>query len=258
VSGPVRLDRDGPIGRLTLSRPEKRNAQTLDLWAELGRIGAELLQRPDVRVLILTGEGPSFSAGIDLGVLGAFATGDSGLPDVEPVQRAFSWLREVPFPTIAAVQGAALGAGMQLALACDLRILAEDAVLGLPEIDLGLFPDLGGCVWLPEIVGAAKAKELIFTGARMGAAEALQLGLANRVVPNVELTAVVDALARQLAAKPPLAIAAAKRAIAAGLGDSEAGFRASAREIRRCLASADFREAARAVAERRSPAFQGR
>lgn len=256
----VELVRDGPVGRLVLNRPEKRNAQTPEMWEALREIGAKLLLKPDLRALLVTGNGPVFSAGIDLGVLLGQASGSRSepLPEVELVQQAFSWLRDVPFPTIAAVQGAAMGAGFQLALACDLRVVADDVVLALPEIEFGIFPDLGGCAWLPELVGTARAKELIFTGRRLGAAEALAWGLANRVVPAAELATTTDRLARELAAKAPLAIAAAKRAIDASLQSAEAALQVSAREVRRCLDSEDFREAGRAAREKRPPVFLGR
>jgi enoyl-CoA hydratase/carnithine racemase len=255
----LQLERDGAVARLRLNRPEKRNAQTLEMWGELGRVGVELTSDPTVRVLVLSGNGPSFSAGIDLGVLLGQATGKAELlVDAEEVQRAFSWLREAPFPTVAAVQGHALGAGMQLALACDLRIAAEDVVMGLPEIDFGIFPDLGGCAWLPELVGSARAKELIFTGDRLTADRLLQLGIVNRVVPAAELEATVTALATRLAQKAPLGIRMAKRAIAASHQSFEAALQASAAGVKRCLASDDFREAGLAAVEKRTPRFHGR
>lgn len=256
----VELVRDGPVGRLALNRPEKRNAQTPEMWEALRQIGAELLLRPDLRALLVIGNGPVFSAGIDLGVLLGQAGGERSepFPEVELVQQAFSWLREVPFPTVAAVQGAAIGAGFQLALACDLRVVSDDVVLALPEIEFGIFPDLGGCAWLPELVGSARAKELIFTGRRFGAAEALAWGLANRVVPAAELAGTADALVRELAARAPLGVAAAKRAIDASFQSAGAALQVSAREVRRCLESADFREAGRAAREKRPPVFRGR
>ena len=213
-----------------------------------------------VRVVVVSGNGPGFSAGIDLGVLLASAAGGPSElpPDVEPIQRAFTWLREAPFATVAAVHGFALGAGAQLALACDLRILSDDAVMGFPEVTFGIIPDLGGCAWLPELVGSAKARELAFLGERFDAAEALRIGLANRVVPVPQLEATVDALATKLASQAPLAIAGAKRAIDAGLHSAEAGLRESAAVVRRCLASDDFKEAGRAALEKRPPVFQGR
>jgi len=255
----VRLEREGPIGRLKLCRPGKRNAQTPAMWNALRTIGAGLLVEPDLRVLIVEGEGAVFSAGIDLAILMAQAKGEQALAiEVEEAQQAFTWLRETPFPTIAAVQGAALGAGFQLALACDLRVLAEGTICGLPEIDFGIFPDLGGCAWLPELVGTAKAKELIFTGERFDASVALELGLANRVVPADQLGATVDALATTLAAKAPLGLRAAKWAIDAALHPYDHALRRSAIEVKSLLASEDFGEACRAAAEKRPPDFRGR
>ncbi len=242
----VRVRRDGGIVRVALDRAAKRNAQTLEMWEALRRIGAELTLDPSVRVVVVGGEGAVFSAGIDLDLLAEQASGTGrSLPAVELVQQAFTWLRDGHFVSVAAVQGAAIGAGMQLALACDLRILTERAVMALPEIEFGIFPDLGGCAWLPELVGTSRAKELILTGRRIGAAEALQLGLANRVVPEAELRGAVDALAGQLAERSPLAVHAVKRAVAAAVISPEAALRVSAEAIRRCLASEEFREAGR-------------
>lgn len=250
------LERQDGLVRLRLNRPDKRNAQTPEMWDELRRVGLELEDDPSVRVVLLSGEGPVFSAGIDLAVLRGQASGT--LTDhLEPelVQQAFTWLRDAPFATVAMVQGAALGAGCQLALACDLRILAEDAVLGLPEIGFGIFPDLGGCAWLPEMVGVAKTKELTFLGERFGAAEALRLGIANRVVALDQLEVVALDVARRIAAKAPLGIRAIKRAVAAAEESAEAALRVSADEVRICLSSEDFRECARALAEKREPRY---
>lgn len=261
------VDREDGLVRLRLNRPDKRNAQSLEMWDELRRVGVELEGDDSVRVVVLSGEGPVFSAGIDLSVMRSWGAraiagqgpGGSG-PELsaELVQRAFSWLRDAPFATVALVQGAAIGAGCQLALACDLRILADDVVMALPEITFGIFPDLGGCAWLPEMVGAAKAKELAFLGERFDAAEALRLGIANRVVPKDQLQAEGLRLARAVAARAPLGIRAIKRAMAAAAESADAALRVSADEVRHCLASEDFKEAARALAEQRAPVFRGR
>ena len=254
----LELEREGHLVHLRLNRPEKRNAQSLELWRELREVGAELMADRSVRALLLSGNGHSFSAGIDLTVLLGQATGQSPMNvDAAEVQQAFRWLRDAPFATVAAVQGYALGAGMQLALACDLRIVADDAVFALPEIDFGIFPDLGGCAWLPELVGSAKAKELIFLGERIGAAEALRIGLVNRVVPAAELSVTARALAVRLAGRAPLGIAAAKQALAAADESTEAALGLSAALVRRCLASDDFVEAGRAAIEKRAPRFVG-
>jgi len=232
----VRVERDGPIARVVLDRAAKRNAQTLEMWEALRRIGLELQADSAVRVVLVSGEGPVFSAGIDLEILKAQASGmGPPLPAVELVQQAFTWLRDGPFVSIAAVQGAAIGAGMELALACDLRILAEGSVMALPEIEFGIFPDLGGSAWLPELVGTARAKELILTGRKIDAAEALRLGLANQVVPETELARAADALAHSVANRAPVAVRAVKRVIAAAVTSPETALRVSAAEIRKCL-----------------------
>ncbi len=217
------LERRGPVAWLRLDRPAKRNAQTRAMWDELRAAGAELVHDLAVRCLVVTGEGPSFSAGIDLtelagGVGGlAGAAGRGADPDgevggdplpaaIRHIQTAFTWIRAAPFPTVAAVRGHALGAGLQLALACDLRVFASDAVVGLVELRWGILPDLGGTEWLPGIVGAAKARELVLTAAEVDAEEALRIGLANRVVAPEELEAATTTLAGTLAAQPPLAV----------------------------------------------------
>ncbi len=183
-------------------------------------------------------------------------------PDVDGVlaiQRAFTWLEEAPYPTIAKVQGHAFGAGMQLALACDLRIAAHDVRMGLLEANWGLMPDLGGTVWLPRLVGPAKALELMMTAAKLRASELLALGIVNRVVPGDELDAEVDGLVAELLKRPPLALRGAKAAVRGGWGEPSAtGMRAAAVAQLACLASADFTEAATAFLEGREPKFEGR
>ena len=253
------LERLGHVVRLRLNRPDKRNAQSLVMWRELKAVGVALEDDPEVRVVVVSGLGHSFSAGIDLTLLlgQAQATPDHPLPDVAEVQLAFTWLRDARFATIAMVHGYALGAGMQLALACDLRIATDDAVFGLPEVNFGILPDLGGCAWLPELVGPAKAKELIFLGDRFDAATAHRLGIVNQLTSAATLEAVTTALAERIAKQAPLAIGATKRAIRAAESSAEAGLRASASEVRKLLVSKDFKEATGAAAERRQPRYTG-
>ncbi len=176
------FEREGPIGRLRLNRPAKLNAQTPQMWAELRELGRTLRDERDLRCLVVRGEGRAFSSGIDL----AEITGQDGLGAAAQVapgkgvdrlvamirqgQEAFSWLVDAPFASIAALRGYALGAGLQLALACDLRIAARTTQLGALEFRYGLLPDLGGTAWLPRLVGPARAKELVFTAARIDAA----------------------------------------------------------------------------------------
>jgi len=264
------FERDGDVGWLTLNRPKKLNAQTPTMWGELRVLGQSLREDAELRCLVVRGAGRAFSSGIDLGTLlgggedgglGAVAGTPSaaGAPDavVEMIRRgqeAFSWLVEAPFPSIAAVRGYALGAGLQLALACDLRIVARGTKLGALELRYGLLPDLGGTAWLPRLVGAARAKELVFTAAEIDADEAFRIGLANRVVDDAALDDVVRTLASAIAAQPPLAVRGAKRAI----DDPARSLELAAVGQAACLRSEDFVEAGRAFLEKRRPVYRGR
>jgi enoyl-CoA hydratase/carnithine racemase len=216
----VRVARDGAVLTVTLVRPEVRNAQTPATWRALAAVGARL--DPAVRVVVLRGEGRSFSAGLDRAMLepggipgepslaDLAATADGGAAAIEEFQQAFTWWRAVDAVTVAAVQGHAVGAGFQLALACDLRVLAADARLALREVALGLVPDLGGTHPLAELVGYARALDIAATGRWVDAVEAERIGLANVVVPHDGLDDAVDRLVASLLAPPEGAVRAVK------------------------------------------------
>ncbi|MGE0820562.1 MAG: enoyl-CoA hydratase/isomerase family protein [Candidatus Binatia bacterium] len=261
------------IGWLRLNRPQKLNSMTVQMWDELRELGQQLREDQTLRVLVVIGEGRSFSSGIDTSQFGGnlfagaseIATTDAeqqGDPLVAAIlctQEAFTWLEEAPYPTVAAVRGHALGAGLQLALACDIRIVARGAQLGLLEHRYGLLPDLGGTQRLPRLVGAGKAMELVFTAATIDAEEAAQIGLVEQLVEDADLEQTVKSLAERIAAQPPLAVRGAKRAIrAARTLPTREGLHIEATEQAKCLRSSDFREAMRAFQERRTPQYQGR
>lgn len=207
---------------MTLCRPDRRNAQTPATWTTLAAIGESL---PDeVRVVVVRGEGPSFSAGIDRrmftpdGVPGEGSMDDiTGRSDADAVdviatyQAGFSWLRRPEFVSVASVRGHAVGGGFQLALACDLRVVADDAMFTMAEPTLGLVPDLGGTQPLVEAVGYARALEICATGRRFGAAEAERAGLVNVVVPGDQLEAATDDLIAALLSTSRDAVTATKR-----------------------------------------------
>ncbi|WP_229400048.1 enoyl-CoA hydratase/isomerase family protein [Micromonospora okii] len=221
----VRLDCDGPVATVTLCRPDVLNAQTPAMWRAMSGFSRDL--PGDVRVVVVRGEGRAFSAGLDLAVAGATGPGSfaelAALPEQECADRiaefqgAFTWLHRPDVVSVAAVQGHAIGAGFQLALACDLRVLASDATFSMAEVTLGLVPDLAGTKRLVEMVGYARALEICATGRRMGAAEADRLGLATLVVPGAELDATVRDLAAGLLAHPRDAVVEIK-ALLAGAG----------------------------------------
>jgi enoyl-CoA hydratase/carnithine racemase len=274
-------ERIGPVGWLRLNRPDKLNAQTPAMWSELAKLGTELSGDGRLRALVVIGQGRAFSSGIDVGELmamgssGLFAEAGTGVGDgevqvVDPrsdrlvtaileIQEAFTWLEKASFPSVAAVRGYALGAGLQLALACDLRVVARGTKLGVPEHRYGLVPDLGGTWRLPAAVGAAKAKELILTGQAIDAEEAHRIGLANRLCEDAELETVAGALAEHLAGQPPIAVRHAKALVDVALSQTtdEARLAVAAAQAE-CIRSADFLEAITATSERRAPNYQNR
>ena len=209
----LRLDVDGPVATITLDRPEVRNAQTPAMWLALEQVGRTL---PDgVRVVVVTGAGDTFSAGLDRAmldpanagegsVLGLLALSDEeASARIEEFQRGFTWLRDPRFVSIARVRGWAIGAGFQLALSCDLRVLADDAKLSMKESALGLVPDLTGTKPLVEHVGYARALEICATARVVPAKEAVRIGLATASVPSADLDAAVAELAAALVAPMP-------------------------------------------------------
>jgi enoyl-CoA hydratase/carnithine racemase len=263
----IRYQRQGDVGTLTLARPGKRNAQSPLMWQELARLGAELLPDETLRCLVVTGEGPVFSAGIDLvegmaGLLARWAErpGDErNLAEGAAAAGTFSWIPNLGCASVAAVRGHAYGAGLQLALACDFRIFAEGTKVGLPETRFGILPDMGATVRLPRIIGESRARELILLGEVIDAAEAFRIGLANRVVSDGDLDAVAAEFAGRLAAQPPLAVRGARRAIdAAWYRGPEEAFKLALEGQFRCLESEDFKEALQAMAEGRTPQWRGR
>ena len=212
TNGWVRTQQDGAVLTVTLDRPDQLNAQTPTTWSTLAQIGASL--DDDVRVVVVRGAGRSFSAGLDRSLFSAEPGVAGGLGDlgrrstaeaedrIREYQAGFRWLRRPGIVSVAAVQGHAIGAGCQLALACDLRILTDDAQLRLPEATLGLVPDLTGTSTLVELVGYSRALEICLTGRAVRATEAHAIGLANLVVPAAELDGAVADLIAALTAAP--------------------------------------------------------
>jgi enoyl-CoA hydratase/carnithine racemase len=242
---------------VTLDRPEAKNALSRAVNVELARLAAELGRLRDVRAVVLTGAGGAFSAGADLKERRGVAAADTG-PYVDAIGGAITAWADMPKPTIAALPGVALGGGLELALACDFRVAAEEAVMGLSEVRLGIMPGAGGTQRLARLVGVARAKELVMTGRRIDAGRALEIGLVSRVVPAGQLRAAAEELARELAGCAPLSVAMAKKAIDEGLAlplDQALALE------RRCydvtLMSEDRNEGLRAFAEKRPPRFTG-
>ncbi|MFN2544573.1 MAG: enoyl-CoA hydratase/isomerase family protein [Actinomycetota bacterium] len=257
----IRYDVEGGVARITLARPEKRNAVNDVMFAELGDAAERAGGDPDVRVILLTGEGPTFCAGIDLGMFThpAFRGGDDFRTFVGMAQRPYRILQTTGKPSIAAVRGHAVGAGFQLALACDLRICGDDAVFGMFEVRYGIVPDLGGNRPLTRIVGTARAKEFVWTGRTIDAPEAERIGLVNRVVDPEALAKEAEELALELAGAPPIPVGLSKSIIDQALDlSAEESLDLEAASQQRAVESEDHREAIAAFLEKRPPRYTGR
>jgi 2-(1,2-epoxy-1,2-dihydrophenyl)acetyl-CoA isomerase len=256
------------VATLTLNRPAARNALTTGLFLEMERMLLEVEQDDAVRVVVLTGAGPGFSAGADLKPVSKEERrrteapcfpGDPGGDILDRGNRCIRRLRALPKPVLGSINGDAVGIGCSLALATDLRIASESARLGVVFSRIGLGPDGGASLLLRELVGSAKALELLFLGDLIDAAEALRLGLVNRVVPADVLAAATGELAERLARGPTLAYGFAKQAVYEGAKLSlDSLLDLEARNQRVAGRSHDVREGIRAFREHRKPEFRGR
>jgi len=252
----LRLEISDGIAVLTIQRPESRNAISLEVVNEMHAALQALGQDETTRVLILTGSGrAAFASGADIRELRDRRAAEA-LRGIN--SSLFMAVERFPLPTIAAVAGYALGGGCELALSCDLRVAGESARFGQPEVGLGIIPAAGGTYRLPRIVGAGRARELILTGRIIDADEALAIGLVNRVVPDERVLEEARATALLMARKGPLALRAAKMALAASAYGPDAGHIAERLAQALLFESDDKREGMSAFLERRPPRFAGR
>jgi enoyl-CoA hydratase/carnithine racemase len=250
----------GQVRHVVMNRPEKRNAMNDELVLGLHDALRAAAADPDVRVVVVRGAGAMFSAGMDHSSLGALAAAPENLREVRrEILAAWNLCEEMTKPTIAQIHGGCLGGAMELALACDLRVMARDAVIGLVETRVGLVPDVGGSSRLPAVVGLGRAKEMIMASKVIDGVEAERIGLVNRVADADALDAATQQLADELLACAPVAVGLAKRlldsvakpALAVTLEQE-----VTAQTL--CAQTEDFREATAAFVEKRPPAFSGR
>jgi enoyl-CoA hydratase/carnithine racemase len=256
----VAVEDRGPVRHIVMERSEKRNALNRELVEGLGEAFEETAADESVRVVVLRGAGPMFSAGMDLGDLSELAGNADNLEAYrEPLLEVYNQLEDMMKPTIAQIHGAAIGGAMELALAADLRTMADDAVAGLFEARIGLIPDLGGCSRLPSVVGLGVAKELIMTGKAIDGREAHRVGFANRIAPPDELDAVTDQLANELLACAPMAVGLSKRIMDTAAKPAFGSTLEQEGKAQEFLAhTEDFAEGTRAFREKRDPEFAGR
>ena len=246
------------IAIVTVNRPDKLNALNADIVAGLFEVSRALAADPDVRAVILTGAGEkAFVAGADIAEL-ARMTPISGIDVSRAGQDAFRFIETMRKPVIAAVNGFALGGGLELALACHLRWASENAKLGLPEVKLGIIPGYGGTVRLPRLVGRGRALEMILTGEMIDAQEAQRIGLVNKVVAQAELLSGVRALAAKMIANGPVALALAIEAVDHGYNvTTEDALRLESNLFGLLASTSDMREGMSAFLEKRKAEFKG-
>ncbi len=253
-------EKEGSVATITLNRPEKLNALSPELIEELYDALTTADRDDSVRVVIITGGDSVFAAGADLGAM------DAAAPDVVQMFKArfsgnnpYDYIERMGKPVIAAIAGYALGGGCELAMCCDLRIAADTARFGQPEIRVGLIPGAGGTQRLPRLIGMTKAKELVMTGDHIDAKEAERLGLVNTVVPVEDLFEEAKKLAAKLAARPPFGLRLAKTVMNMGADrDLQSALTLEREAFAMLFATEDQKEGVRAFTEKRKPEFKGR
>jgi len=251
---------DGPIRVLTINRPDQLNALNRATIDELDRALTEAEADKNVRVLIITGSGAkAFVAGADIKEFAHFSVEEGKALSADGHKKLFSHVERLNKPVIAAVNGFALGGGLELAMSCHFRVASETAKLGLPEVGLGVIPGYGGTQRLAQLVGKGKALEMILLGnsGMVPAAEALQWGLVNHVVPADQLLSTCMELAGKIARNSPSALGAAIRAVNAGYEPGADGLQREIEEFGKCFGTADFKEGTTAFMEKRKAEFKG-
>lgn len=251
------VENEGPLAVVTVNRPEVRNALDADTWQELSGLIDELDKDDSIRIVIITGAGEkAFVAGADIRSLRERSMAATLRGEGQRILNRWEAMEKV---SIAAINGFALGGGCELALACDIRIAAEKAVLGLPEINLAIVPGAGGTQRLTRLVGLGKAKEMILTGDLLNAREALSVGLVNKVVPDTELMSSAREMAKKILAKGPLAVKLAKAAINSGANaDLQTGLVIERLAQTVLFGTEDRREGIDAFLEKRPAVYQGK
>ena len=250
------IEQDDNLGTITINRPKKLNALNQETIKELHEAFKELDNDDEVRVIIITGSGEkAFVAGADIAEFSDFDRLQGRELSKRGQKILFDYVANLSTPVIAAINGFALGGGLELAMASHIRVASDNAKMGLPEVSLGLIPGYGGTQRLPQLVGKGKAIEMITTGAMISADDALNYGLVNHVVAREELISFCEELAKKISKNSPLAIAAAIKAINANFENGINGFETEIEQFGKCFDTEDFIEGTSAFLEKRKPNF---
>lgn len=253
----ILVDENNHIATVTVNRPTKLNALNKATIKELHDAFANLDRNDSIRAIILTGSGEkAFVAGADIAEFANFSVEEGAQLAARGQELLFDFIENLDTPVIAAINGFALGGGLELAMSCHFRIASENAKMGLPEVSLGVIPGYGGTQRLPQLIGKGKAMEMIMTAGMMTAAEAKEYHLVNYVVPQDELLTFCNGTAQKITKNSPVAIANAIKAVNAGYEDGTNGFNTEIQAFGYCFGTADFKEGTTAFLEKRKPEFK--
>lgn len=247
------------IATITIDRPSKLNALNVATIEELHDAFKTIAANPDIRTIILTGSGEkAFVAGADIAEFAHFSIQEGAQLAEQGQELLFDFVSNLKTPVIAAVNGFALGGGLELAMACHFRVASDNAKMGLPEVSLGVIPGYGGTQRLPQLVGKGRAMEMIMTAGMVAADEALRFGLVNHVVAQEELLDFCKGIAQKIARNSPTAIGQAIKAVNANFKDGENGFETEIKAFGKCFGTEDFKEGTTAFLEKRKAVFTGK
>ncbi len=246
------------IGQITINRPTKLNALNTETIQELHDAFKTLELDSNTKVIIITGQGEkAFVAGADIAEFANFSVEEGAQLAAQGQELLFDYIENLGTPVIGAINGFALGGGLELAMACHFRVASENAKLGLPEVSLGVIPGYGGTQRLPQLIGKGRAMELIMTAGMIDAQTALNYGLVNHIVPQLELLEFVKSISIKIIKNSPMAISKAIKAINSNFKDGENGFKTEIKNFGKCFGTDDFKEGTTAFLEKRKPVFSG-
>jgi enoyl-CoA hydratase len=247
------------IGQITINRPSKLNALNVATIQELHHAFEQLDENTEIRAIIITGEGEkAFVAGADISEFAHFSVEEGAQLSQQGQELLFDFVENLRTPVIAAVNGFALGGGLELAMSCHFRIASDNAKMGLPEVSLGVIPGYGGTQRLPQLVGKGRAMELIMTAGMIDAETAKSYGLVNHVVPQAELLEFTKGIATKISRNSPTAISQAIKAVNANFKDGLDGYKTEIKSFGKCFGTEDFKEGTTAFLEKRKPSFTGK
>lgn len=255
----ILISTEGPMAMVTINRPSKLNALNVATIQELHHAFNTLELDAEIRVIILTGSGEkAFVAGADIAEFAHFSVEEGAHLAANGQELLFDFVEKLKTPVIAAVNGFALGGGLELAMACHFRVASDNAKMGLPEVSLGVIPGYGGTQRLPQLIGKGRAMEMIMTAGMMSAEDAYRLGLANHVVPQAELIDYCKGIAQKIIKNSPTAISQAIKAVNAGFKDGVNGYETEIKCFGKCFGTEDFKEGTTAFLEKRKAEFSGK